>query len=159
MSKQLSEALNGSSNGLFSAWIEEHGDTANLAWYPSAGSDMDVLKFLSKEYADKQPSGKREPFPDLFIFTDYYLWGGTSQFFFDSEFKNEYADILTDMGIEELPRLDLPMDRAIVESIDQAAQNAGRVVFKQVPIPTAGGGTSGTRYKVQKFHRNRKMAV
>lgn len=55
--------------------LEEIGKHNSICWYPSAGSDLRPLLYLSRPFYDKHEelAGETAPLPDLFILTDYQM--------------------------------------------------------------------------------------
>ncbi len=133
MSKNLLRRLAGNSHGAFKEFIDSFDDEPRIAWYPSAGMDLRDLLYLHQNFSLKFPANRPElELPQLFIHTDYFPWNHSG--FLDS--KVIYSDDRTEMvvqTIEELPRVDLPLDPKIVEFPDGNAET-GRVIFLKIKV-------------------------
>ena len=128
MSKQLLSNLNGNNTGLLYQFLNDFVGEPRIAWYPSAGPDFRPLHFLhpnDRKFYTATASKQEPPYPDLFLFTDY--WAGWSNFL--KEFINAKIGAKTQENqlryqtiggldvedMEELPRLNLlPLHKEIV---------------------------------------------
>ena len=130
MSKKLLCDLNGSKRGAFYKYIDGFKGEPRIAWYPSVGEDFRALLYLSPEYARINPPSEPEPLPpDIFLFTDYFPDSSSS--FLDS--REIYLDDRTRISvnkIEELPRVDLSLDKEIVDL--QGSHATGHAVFMEI---------------------------
>jgi len=133
MSKKLLDKLAGPSKGEFRQFIDSFNSEPRIAWYPSAGEDLRDLLFLHPDYSKKKPATQLEPpAPDLFLHTDYFP--GKEQKFLDSPIV--YSDDRTTMTIttiEELTRINLPLDPGIVD-FPNGSIVTGRVVFLNIDV-------------------------
>lgn len=129
----LLRQLAGGSKGPFSQLVNNLVNEPRIAWYPSAGKDLRDLLYLHPDFAKIKPAKTTEPQPpDLFIHSDYFPWSETC--FLDSEvifFDNR--TIMSVVSIEELPRIDLPLDPQIVD-FPKGSKLTGRVVFLWVEV-------------------------
>lgn len=129
----LLKSLAGDTNGSFSKLVSQFVREPRIAWYPSAGEDLRDLLYLCPSFSEIRPAQKREPEPpDIFIHSDYFLWSESR--FLDS--KVIFSDGRTKMivsSIENLPRLNLPLDPQIVD-FPQGSPLKGRVVFLQISV-------------------------
>ena len=135
MAIDLLKKLNGNQYGIFHQWIESLHRGPRIAWYPSAGGDFRDLLFLhSQLHHDGEPA-----VPDLFLHTDYWM---------PSEWDLSVGKVLLADGrttisvadVEELPRLDLPLDPRLVD-FPQGTAGTGRVLFMRLLVKSALLGT------------------
>jgi hypothetical protein len=133
MSKELLSNLNGNKSGQLKKFIDEFEGEPRIAWYPSAGTDFRALLYLHPSYSQLHPATENEPAqPDIFLFTDYFPWQNST--FLDS--KTIYSDSRTYVTIEhmeELPQLNLPLNREIVHFTEGSAAT-DKVIFLKVRI-------------------------
>jgi hypothetical protein len=140
MSIQLLKELNGNNTGIFSQFINTQKTCPRIAWYPSAGSDFRALLFLSPLYAKANPANSPEPSsPDLFLFTDYFPWEN-SKFLDTAIIHDDGRSKVTVEEIEELPKIDLPLHKEIVD-FSKIKITTNRVVFMNVRIESKSLGT------------------
>ncbi len=133
MSMALLRALNGDTNGRFRAWMDALGREPRIAWYPSAQRDFRPLMHLAPGFAKGQPARGPEPQPpDIFLYTDYYPWQGRNVLDRNPLFRDRRTTV-TLRHLEELPRLDLPLDRGIVTLL-RGGPLTGRVVFMELEV-------------------------
>jgi hypothetical protein len=134
MSRALLEYLNGDNNGLFRSVLDTLGPDPNIVWYPSAGTDFRPLLLLSPQYADVLGLQSQEiPFPDIFLFSDYYPWESSS--FLDTPliYKDKHTEVVfTD--VEMLSPRYLPLDPEILLFLDRKPKAYGQVIFLKVQI-------------------------
>jgi hypothetical protein len=133
MSRELLLDLNGNRNGRLRAWLDRFEGTPRIAWYPSAGQDMRDLLYLSPQYASRFPGTEPDPrCPDIFLHTDYFPWRDST--FLDSyQVHDDGRTSVRIAHIEQLPRLDLPLDRQLVH-IPEGSSATGRVVFLELDV-------------------------
>jgi hypothetical protein len=130
MSTQLLRELNGRACGPFYHWLAHRKNAPHIAWYPSAGADFRDLLHLNERFA--KPVAGEPPAPELFLHTDYYCSGVPS--FLEGSYL--YQDARTAISIltkEELPPLNIPLDRDIVH-FPSGSVVTGRVVFFEVEV-------------------------
>ncbi len=136
MSIEFLQSLNGHNRGALRNWLDwlnrlDH--EPRIAWYPSAGEDFRDLMYLHPEFRERSPAAQPEPpAPDIFLHSDYFPW--KSSRFLDSRWL--YRDHRTRIqvtAIEELPRLDLPLDPEIVH-FPEGSSATGRVLFLQLEV-------------------------
>lgn len=133
MSLDLLKALNGSNDGSFARFIKRHKSTPAICWYPSAGADFRDLLYLSRPYAAYHLPTEPDPaFPDLYLHTDYFPWG-TPDFLNRQVLHIDSRTMIKLDAIEELPRLDLPLDPKFVQYPD-AGPVTGRVFFLTLDV-------------------------
>lgn len=133
MSRSFLYELNGHCTGAFRGFLDGFVGEPRIAWYPSAGEDFRDLLYLQPRYQNMNPSEKPEPAPpDVFLHTDYFPWS-TSRFLDSLTLHNDSRTNLSITSIEELPRLDLPLDRGLVD-FPKGSTATGRVVFLQVQV-------------------------
>ncbi len=133
MSKELLLNLNGKNKGAFSHWLALAGDEPRVAWYPSAGEDFRDLLYLHPGFPALHPAEGRDPAPpDIFLHTDYFPWS-TSRFLDNALIYDDGRTSVTVTSIEELPRLDLPLDTGIVD-FPEGGRATGRVLFLEVEV-------------------------
>jgi hypothetical protein len=133
MSKELLRFLNGKNKGYFYEYLENLDHDPSIAWYPSAGTDLRALLYLSPQYATEYPANfENESFPDIFLFTDYMP--SLTESFLSSEIiiKDMNTEIRR-LEIEELPRLELPIDNEIVNPSENNVY-IGKVLFLKVHV-------------------------
>lgn len=135
MSLTLLESLNGRKNGLLKSFINKFDETnqPRIAWYPSAGRDFRALLYISEKYAELNPASSEEPkSPDIFIFTDYWMCGGTN--FLDTPliFKDDNTKI-TVLSSELLPDLSLSLPSDIVD-FPEPHEASNKVAFLNVRV-------------------------
>ena len=133
MSKELLYHLNGNKNGILKEYLDSIKEPLNIAWYPSAGEDFRPMLYLSHEYSEINPAPIPETiFPNFFIYSDYFPWSTST--FLDTPIiykdRNTKVEVLK---IEELPRLDLPLDSDIVY-FPEGSVATGRVLFLKIKI-------------------------
>lgn len=133
MAKSLLYNLNGERQGAFRAFLDGFAGEPRLLWYPSAGEDFRDLLYFSRAYrlANPIPVSEPEP-PDLFLHTDYFPCSGST--FLDSPLL--YQDNRTCIRartVEELPRLDLPLDGKLAIFRD-GNHLTGRVFFLEITV-------------------------
>lgn len=133
MSRSLLLHLNGNTNGRLLSWLNRFDGDPRIAWYPSAGQDFRDLLYLSPQYARDFPGSEPDPrCPDLFIHTDYFPWSHSA--FLDSPLLHRDGRTSVRVShIEELPRLDLPLDAEIVH-FPEGSDATGRVVFMELEV-------------------------
>ena len=92
----------------------------------------DVL-YLSPWYASRFPGSEPDPrCPDIFLHTDYFPWQDST--FLDScQVHGDGRTSVRIAYIEELPRLDLPLDGQIVH-FPEGSSATGRVVFLELDV-------------------------
>lgn len=114
-------------------WIDRLDHEPRIAWYPSVGKDFRDLMYLHPGFRQRSPALQPEPpAPDIFLHSDYFPW--ESSRFLDSRWL--YHDHRTSVqvaAIEELPRLDLPLDSEIVH-FPEGSPATGRVLFLQLEV-------------------------
>jgi len=133
MSKELLYHLNGNKNGILKEYLDSIKEPLNIAWYPSAGEDFRPMLYLSHKYSEINPAPIPETiFPNFFIYSDYFPWSTST--FLDTPIiykdRNTKVEVLK---IEELPRLDLPLDSDIVY-FPEGSVATGRVLFLKIKI-------------------------
>ena len=157
MSIEFLQSLNGSRTGLFHRWMQRLGREPRIAWYPSAGEDFRDLMYLHPNFQTQSPASQPEPTcPDLFLHTDYFPWESSS--FLDSNLV--YEDHRTSVhirAIEELPRIDLPLDKDIVH-FTEGSFATGRVLFLELEVRSDVVG-SLTAYALYAFAENAVFCV
>ena len=135
MSIELLKKLNGNKRGAFYRYLQGLEGTPRIAWYPSGGEDFRPLMLLSKEYSKKKPakSGVKEPAaPELFLYTDYCPW--TDSRFLDSFLVHYDPRTKVEvLNIEQLPDLDLPLDKGLVD-FPEKSKVTGKVVFLEMKV-------------------------
>ena len=133
MSRKLLLDLNGNHSGRLHAWLARFNGNPRIAWYPSAGTDMRDLLYLSLAYANLFPGSGPEPrSPDIYLHTDYFPWQSST--FLDTPVV--FSDPRTTVRVahlEQLPRLDLPLDPGLVHFPD-GSDATGRVLFMELDI-------------------------
>ena len=133
MARQLLANLNGNKTGQLKFFLDDFKGEPRIAWYPSAGEDFRPLFYLHPNFSNLYPAALQEPQPpDLFLFTDYFPWKNSS--FLDS--KTIYSDSRTQVfieSIEELPRLNLPLNHEIV-AFPEGGKMTDRAFFLKVRI-------------------------
>lgn len=134
MSKQLLYHLNGNKTGKFRRYLDNFKGEPRIAWYPSAGTDFRPLLYLSPQFAEKsKPAGGTEPAPpDIFLFTDYFPWK-ESDFLDTPDIHIDDKTQVIVKNMEELPRLNIPLDAEIVDFHNESVAT-GRVVFMEVTV-------------------------
>ncbi len=128
MSRELLYSLAGSRSSLLSHWLEKNPENPRIAWYPSAGSDVQDLLFLHPKYREiNAPRGFEPASPSFFLHTDYSML--ENPHFFDTIqlYSDAYTDIVV-TEIEELPRLQLPVYADLVV-FPKESEATHRVVF------------------------------
>lgn len=133
MSTSLLTILNGGKNGKFSEYLKTLKTNPVIAWYPSSGSDFRDLLFLDAQYVEMNIHRLEVPAPQLFLHTDYHAFNSISDL---SEKKVLHADERTKISIveiEELPRLDLPLDPSILHFPD-VRDLSNRVFYLELAI-------------------------
>jgi len=133
MTRQLLTDLNGNKTGQLKKFLDDFKGEPRIAWYPSAGEDFRALLYLHPNFTHLHPAALQEPQPpDLFLFTDYFPWQNSS--FLDN--RTIYSDSSTQIfieSIEELPRLNLPLNDEIVH-FPKGSTATDRAVFLKVRI-------------------------
>ncbi len=133
MSKELLSSLNGNKAGHLKKFIDEFKGEPRIAWYPSAGTDFRALLYLHPRYSELHPASENEPAsPDIFLFTDYYPWQNST--FLDT--NTIYSDTRTHVTIEhieELPQLNLPLNRELVH-FPNGSSATDKAIFLKVRI-------------------------
>jgi hypothetical protein len=133
MSIEFLHRLNGSNRGVFRRWLDRLDHEPRIAWYPSAGEDFRDLMYLHPGFRELSPASQPEPAaPSLFLHSDYFPW--ESSHFLDSSWL--YGDHRTSVHvrtIEELPRLDLPLDPGIVH-FPKGSSATGQVLFMELEV-------------------------
>lgn len=133
MSIEFLHSLNGRNCGAFRQWLDRLDHEPRIAWYPSAGEDLRDLMYLHPGFGELSLAAQPEPpAPSLFLHSDYFPW--TSSRFLDSRWA--YWDdrtCISVQAIEELPRLDLPLDPGIVH-FPAGSAATGRVLFMQLEV-------------------------
>jgi len=136
MSKKFLYSLNGNANGRFRRYLDSIQGEPRIAWYPSAGTDFRPLLYLHPGFAEISKPSYPEPMPpDIFLFSDYFPWKESD--FLDT--TKIYFDDRTEVrvrGIEELPSVNLNLDKQIVD-FPEGSDATGRVVFLDVNISSA----------------------
>lgn len=130
MSIEFLKSLNGGQQGIFQRWIDRLDHDPRIAWYPSAGEDFRDLMYLHPRFRELLPAS--QPEPSIFLHSDYFPW--ESSRFLDSRWI--YGDHRTSVRvrqIEELPRLDLPLDPGIAH-FPEGSSATGRVLFMQLEV-------------------------
>lgn len=146
MSIKLLQHLNGNNSGLLDAFIKKlEPHDLGICWYPSAGTDLRDLLFLSAAYQEHDPAriGGNvwiEPVPALFLHTDY--WPSNDDWFTAAPhagtvlFEDEQTTV-TISEIEQLPDLDLPLSPEIV-AFPAGSALTGKVYFMEVEAVATG---------------------
>jgi hypothetical protein len=133
MSKHFLHNLNGTNSGSFRSFLNRCAAEPKIAWYPSAGYDFRPLLYLNPKYSELISTDELEmPFPDIFIFTDYF----PAKF---SDIINQ--GLLIDKAntkiwveeVEELPRLSISLSTELVNKKGNG-NNYGRVFFLKVKV-------------------------
>lgn len=129
------DALNGGKRGLLSRYLrgmKATGQPPRIAWYPSAGIDMRDVLYLSPAFQQRLANQTYVAPPELFVHTDYFPWWDST--FLDSKVihEDERTRIQVE-AIEELPRLDLPLDPEIVD-FPEGSTATGRVLFMKLLV-------------------------
>ena len=125
--------LNGHRKGAFAGWLARIKGEPRVAWYPSAGEDFRDLLYLHPGFPAMRPAEGRDPAPpDIFLHTDYFPWS-TSRFLDNPLIHDDGRTSVTVTSIEELPRLDLPLDARIVD-FPEGGRATGRVLFLEVEV-------------------------
>ncbi|MBP7653910.1 hypothetical protein KA977_10845 [Candidatus Dependentiae bacterium] len=134
MSKDLLNFFNGNNRGLLKYYLDcKLPDNLNIAWYPSAGKDFRALLYLTQKYAELNPASSNENFfPNFYLFTDY------DNYFFSSIYENStiHSDKNTEIilnNYEELPNLELPLDKEIVNCYE-GSEMTGRLFFLEIQV-------------------------
>lgn len=133
MSKDLLYRLNGNKNGNLKKYLDSFNEPINIAWYPSACEDFRPLLYLSKRYAEINPASREENiFPNFYIYTDYFPWAIPT--FLDTlAIYNDRRTRVIVNCIEELPKLELPIDPDIVCYPDESVV-IGKVLFLEIAV-------------------------
>ncbi len=134
MSLLFLETLNGENQGPFRRWLDSRSHTPRIAWYPSAGTDLRDILYLSAAYAGHLPplSADEPSCPDLFLHTDMGAPGNV-------KFVTEliaFEDPRTRIRVvewEELPRCELPMRPELV-AFHEGTELSHRVFFFQLAV-------------------------
>lgn len=133
MSKELLSNLNGGKTGKLKKFIDNFEGEPRIAWYPSAGQDFRALLYLHSNFSKQNPATEIEPTsPDIFIFSDYFPWEDSK--FMDS--RTLYSDDSTTVyieHIEELPKLNLPRHKEIVD-FPEGSKATDRAVFLIIKV-------------------------
>jgi hypothetical protein len=133
MSTEFLKSLNGRNRGALRDWIDRLDHEPRIAWYPSAGEDFLDLMYLHPGFRERSPAVQTvPPAPDIFLHSDYFPW--QSSRFLDSRwlYRDHRTSVLV-TAIEELPRLDLPLDPDIVH-FPEGSSATGRVLFLQLEV-------------------------
>jgi hypothetical protein len=133
MSRQLLKDLNGNNSGQLKNFLDTFEGEPRIAWYPSAGVDFRPLLYLHPNYSKQHPPTAKEPNPpDIFLFTDYFPWKGSTFL----HHNNIYSDKKTSVDIEhieELPRLNLPLHSELIH-FPEGSTLTNRSVFLKIRI-------------------------
>ncbi|TNF27992.1 MAG: hypothetical protein EP329_18590 [Deltaproteobacteria bacterium] len=130
MSLDLLESLNGSQRGAFHQFLSTRDRPPRISWYPSAGEDFRDILYLSSAYAASTDSPV--PAPDIYLHSDYFPWTGSR--FLDRLSMHDDGRTAIDVSvIEELPRLDLPLDERIVD-FPKGSIATGRVIYLELRV-------------------------
>ena len=133
MGRNLLLNLNGNKTGELKKFLDNFNGEPRIAWYPSAGTDFRALLYLHPSFSKLIPASELETrSPDLFLFTDYYPWQSST--FLDS--KTIYSDNKTKITIEhieELPRLNLPLQKELVD-FPEGSSATNKAVFLKLNI-------------------------
>lgn len=133
MSKQLLYELNGTTRGRFRRFLDGFKGEPRIAWYPSAGEDFRDLLYLHPSFAQEYPAHKPEPsHPNIFLHTDYFP-RGYSNFLDDTTIYLDGRTSISVAAIEQLSRMDLPLDAEIV-NCPERSYATGRVVFLEIDV-------------------------
>jgi hypothetical protein len=133
MSRRLLNFLNGGKNGKFRDCLNRLPDSPNIAWYPSAGADFRALLYLNRAYSRWNPASVEEhDFPQVFLFTDYFPWQ-YSPFLDQPMIHNDFGSVIRVEKIEELPSLQLPLDKEIVEFTEGSIATT-RVIYLELSV-------------------------
>ncbi len=131
MSRRLLQALNGKNTGKLAEYLKTLDRDPRIAWYPSSGEDFRDLLFLHKSYNDENISGKVPEPPEFFIHTDYFPWS-TSTFLDTPIIHDDHRTKITVTALEELPGLNLPLDREIVTF--DGSHATGKVLYLELLV-------------------------
>lgn len=129
--------LNGENKGKFKSFLDQYHGSPRVCWYPSCGYDFRAPMFLSKAYRnscdgldDQLPQG-----PDLYLYTDYKLWGDESVFQIGDIFYQDKKTRVTCKSVERLPDLDLDWSKArYFVSFPEFESYTHQVYFLQIEI-------------------------
>lgn len=136
MSKNLLHNLSRNQYGTFRKYLDSLEGEPRIAWYPSAGEDMRDLLYLSRAYKLQNPASQKEPEPPtFFLHTDYFPWS-TSTFLDTPIVHTDERTTITVKSIEELPRLELPLDSRLVDS-PRGRRVTGKVAFMELDVQSA----------------------
>ncbi len=131
MSRRLLQALNGNNTGKLAEYLKTLDRDPRIAWYPSSGEDFRDLLFLHKSYNDENISGKVPEPPEFFIHTDYFPWS-TSTFLDTPIIHDDHRTKITVTALEELPGLNLPLDKEIVAF--DGSHATGKVLYLELQV-------------------------
>ncbi|OGB69821.1 MAG: hypothetical protein A2486_04435 [Burkholderiales bacterium RIFOXYC12_FULL_65_23] len=133
MSIEFLQSLNGLNRGPFRDWLDRLDHEPRIAWYPSAGEDFRDLMYLHPGFRELSPAAQPEPAaPSIFLHSDYFPW--KSSRFLDSRWLyRDHRTHISVKAVEELPRLDLPLDPGIVH-FPEGSSATGRVLFMQLEV-------------------------
>ncbi len=143
MSKALIELLNNNKNGELYAWLKSLSREPKIAWYPSAGSDLRDVLYLSDEYSVFMPCKILMAQPDIYIHTDYYPWS-CSNFLNSLKIFEDHRTQIKIQHLEELPPCELPLDERLV-SFPAGSHATGKVIFMRLQVKSKQLGTFSAR--------------
>lgn len=133
MSVNLLKVLNGGQNGKFNQFLKTLGSNPVIAWYPSSGSDFRDLLFLDEKYAELNIHRLDVPAPQLFLHTDYGVFNQISDFEKNKVLYEDKRTRISIAEIEELPRLNLPLDPSILH-FPKGGELTNRVFFLELAV-------------------------
>lgn len=142
MSKRLLQALNGNNTGKLAEYLKTLDHDPRIAWYPSSGEDFRDLLFLHKSYNEENIGGKVPEPPEFFIHTDYFPWSNST--FLDTPIiHDDQRTKITVTALEELPGLNLPLDKEIVAF--DASHATGKILYLELQVESNRFGTFPAR--------------
>ncbi len=142
MSRKLLQVLNGNNTGKLAEYLKTLDRDPRIAWYPSSGEDFRDLLFLHKSYNEEDISGKVPEPPEFFIHTDYFPWS-TSTFLDTPIIHDDQRTKITVTALEELPGLNLPLDKEIVAF--DGSHATGKVLYLELLVESNRFGTFTAR--------------
>ncbi len=114
--KRLLASFNSVNSKLYNEFVDNLYSEPKIAWYPSAGNDFNALKFFSYAFINEKTEFEVElVLPDIFIYTDYYLFDESDFLNIGNKYIDRYNNTVITEEVEFIGKIDIPLHPEIVE--------------------------------------------